>query len=189
MDNSTATTTRPGSCMSRLMSTIDLNYSTMPETGKHSLCLSIGYERSLKLTYKSGKTALFMTFEGSYKYSGCFAISLQQYVKLMSIRDDIDKALFVYCNTSYQRKYCRHLGRNLYVRIYSNHGGVELNHYTEYNNTLSKNQQGIELCHAEWLFMCVAYDEVCQFIPQLNEMRQCIDNHTLPDGSLSCEFN
>ena len=187
--NATTKPLRPVSCISKTMSAIDLDYSPMPESGRHSLCLRIGYERDLRLTYKSGKTVLYMSFEGRYQNDCCFTIGLEQYAKLMSIRDEIDSTLFRYCNAAYEDTYCRHLGRNLYVKIYTNHGGIQLTHYNDCNNTLTKDQNVIELCHAEWIFMNMSYPEVCQFIPQISIMRKCIDKHTLPDGSLSCEFN
>jgi hypothetical protein len=191
-------TCREGCCLTNMLNLIQHNYElSMDAIDGYLLSMPIGVGRRLKVTYCDGNSGILIrntkvkTLDprgwGLYNTEEeTLSIRFDKYVKLISVKEEIEEALWK-CeqHLGYGDTYIRDLGGNLFVRVYGV-AEVEIIQYVNNTDHLYSTEGRIVLSPEEWIYFNLSYEKICAFVPPVREMRSCIDNHTMCDGSLSC---
>ena len=174
------------SCLDKLMESIKTAYHECDDTiDGYMLKEDIGYNRRITLTYSHGNDGVHVTSIPFKLY-----LKLDAYAKIASIREEIDAELL-------ERNQAIHLedsscgwelGDDLMIKINKNTGTVEIRQYRTCPRGLRREGEGIIMCPVEWLFFNATYKKICVMVPQVIEMKHCIDNHLMFDGSPTCSI-
>jgi hypothetical protein len=185
------------SCLTTQLDLIQELYALAEDTiDGHLVSRVLETNRSMELTYNHGDTYIVLHAApalspgfglGFHRDSETMTIRLDRYAKLISLRDEIDEALWKCRQPGYNETYSKHLGSHLFVMIFPAKAAVEIRQYITRYDPLGNINRGLELSHEEWVFLNTSYRKICYAVPPVEEMRRCIDTHTQSDGSLLCQ--
>ena len=176
-------------CLNKLLAQMREDYIQVEnELEGYLTTLPICGDRKLNLTLNPGLDNMYihtvaMDFSPWHK---SFTISVTSLVKLMSMQEEIEQALFDVLQPGPKTPFDRDLGGNVFLNINDSAPTMGLRQYIEIAGKLVPTWACIDMYPDEWLFLTITYNRLCQSMPLLHKMRSCVNNHTESNSRLSC---
>jgi hypothetical protein len=140
--------------------------------------IPISKYRSVYIFYSNVLGEMNLTHTLPDNYIRSIFITLPRFVRLISLKAEIDKAI-ADTKTSTNAVYKRHIGGNIYVSVSSKYHTVDIRQFANIDSELTATRVGIALHYAEWYFLNQSYKYIQEVLPLMKNLKHCSQTHDL----------